>query len=121
MGGRGQRKPRVEVGSHLEFIRKLPCLGCGRRMNVEAAHLRFADPLYGKRETGQREKSSDRWVLPLCARHHAEQHTGNELVFWQQIGLDDPLMMALVLWGLTGDIDGAETVIALFASRRRLR
>lgn len=117
---RGQRRPRVEKESHLDFIRRLPCLATGRRLGVQACHIRMGAPALGKPETGMQEKSSDRWTLPLTAAPHAMQHgTGNEQVFWESIGLHEPLVMALVLWGLTGDIDRAEAVIEIFFRSRR--
>jgi hypothetical protein len=42
------------------------------------------------------EKSSDKWALPLCNKHHREQHTMNEMAFWKQYGLD-PFMLAISL------------------------
>jgi hypothetical protein len=42
------------------------------------------------------EKPSDKWALPLCNRHHAEQHSMNELAFWKQYDID-PFMLAITL------------------------
>lgn len=118
VGGKGQRHPREHKESHLAFIRRLPCLSCGRRMNVEAAHIRFGDPAYGKRETGDREKSHDHWTLPLCPKHHAIQHTENEQLFWESCGVHDPLCFALILWALTGNIEDAESVVEILFRNR---
>ena len=35
-------------------------------------------------------------LLPLCNRHHREQHTMNELAFWKQNNID-PFMLAITL------------------------
>jgi hypothetical protein len=40
------------------------------------------------------EKPSDKWALPLCNRHHREQHSMNELEFWKSHGID-PFMLAI--------------------------
>jgi hypothetical protein len=114
VGGKGQRHQRQHKESHLDFIRKLSCLACRRRMNVEAAHIRFSDPAYGKRETGTREKSHDHFTLPLCTKHHMIQHTENERLFWEGIGIRDPLCLALILYSLSGNVDDAESVIQIW-------
>lgn len=46
---------------YLAFIRSLPCLVCGIRRGIEAAHT-------GPRGLGQ--KSSDLSAIPLCRQHH---------------------------------------------------
>lgn len=115
IGGRGQRRPREKQKSHLEFIARLPCLVCGRRLHVQAAHLSAGNRFYAKPARGRGEKSSDRWALPLCPTHHNDQHTMNEELFWKkQHQLPDPFVMALVLWGITDDIELAEDVIELW-------
>jgi hypothetical protein len=50
----------------------------------------------GKLHTGMSEKSSDKWAVPLCNRHHREQHTMNEMAFWKKHGID-PFMLAITL------------------------
>jgi len=51
---------------YLAWIRTLPCVICGSRRGVEAAHT-------GPRGLGQ--KASDTSAIPLCHRHH---RTGND-------------------------------------------
>jgi hypothetical protein len=104
-----RKRPRVESAAHLKFIRSLPCCVCGSR-NVEAAHIRMASPVHGKRDTGIGQKADDRWTLPLCTAHHREQHEGSEAAFWAAKGID-PFMLALVLWGSTDDTEAAELAI----------
>lgn len=105
-----RKRPRIENRNHLAFIRKLPCVVCGTRRNVEAAHVRMGNPLYGKRQAGMQEKPDDRWSLPCCARHHDEQHSMNEAEFWKALDID-PLKLALALFDSTGDEERAEQII----------
>lgn len=84
-------------------------------MADDPAHIRTESRLHGKEETGGGRKPSDRWCLPLCRHHHDAQHAaGNELNFWKMFRID-PFLLALVLWGLTGDDHAAVEVIRLHA------
>lgn len=112
-----KRRPRDKNEDHLKFLRRLPCAACGTRRNIEAAHIRMASPVHGKRETGKGEKPSDMWTLPLCRVHHKEQHAIGEAEFWKMLRLN-PCDLALALKGCTGDDDLAETVIRLQKARR---
>ncbi|WEK50361.1 MAG: hypothetical protein P0Y66_22410 [Candidatus Kaistia colombiensis] len=105
----GPKRKRVTDEAHLRWIRTLPCVISGKRP-VDAAHIRFADPSYGKRETGKAEKSSDRWALPLFPALHREQHDGNERLFWAKYGID-PCRVAAALYGVSGDDEQAEIII----------
>jgi hypothetical protein len=105
-----RKRPRIENRNHLAFIRKLPCAVCGTRRNVEAAHVRMGNPLYGKRQAGMGEKSDDKHSVPLCAAHHDEQHAMNEAAFWMALAID-PLRLALALFDSTGDEERAEAII----------
>ncbi len=91
-----QREPRVKDNKHLDFIRSQPCCICGDNTSTEAAHIRTESLANGKRPTGGAEKPSDKWTLPLCNRHHREQHTMNEMAFWKNHGID-PFMLALTM------------------------
>ena len=91
-----QRQPREKDERHLRFIRSLPCCICGEDTTVEAAHIRTVSLQHGKRYTGKAERPSDKWAVPLCNRHHREQHTMNELSFWESYGID-PFIMAISL------------------------
>jgi hypothetical protein len=106
---RGTKRKRVTDEQHLRWLRTLPCVISGKRP-VEAAHIRFADPAYGKRETGKGEKSSDRWALRLSPDLHREQHNGNERLFWAKFGID-PCKIANALFGISGDDEQAELII----------
>ena len=91
-----QREPRQKDARHLDFIRSLPCTICGDNTNTEAAHIRTANIGHGKPHTGMAEKPADKWTLPLCGRHHRQQHEMNEMRFWKMYGID-PFMTALKL------------------------
>ena len=106
-----QRLQRQKNERHLAFIRELPCIICGDNTTTEAAHIRSPDREYGKRPTGGAEKPDDLWTLPLCGRHHREQHKANELNFYTNEGIN-PFVMALSLFAASGDYELAEEVIA---------
>lgn len=107
---RGQKRPRVKDDAHLRWLRTLPCAITGMRP-VEAAHIRYGDPVYGKRETGMGEKPSDQWCLPLSPAMHREQHAaGDERAWWQAKGID-PCRLALALYNVSGDDDAAAAIL----------
>lgn len=106
---KGQKRPRVKDEAHLKFIRTLKCCICGSP-NVEAAHIRSSNALYGKSDTGGQAKASDKWTVPLCRPHHDEQHKGNELLWWAGKGID-PFGLALALHAASGDDEIADGII----------
>ena len=101
---------RVKSEAYLKFIRSLPCLLCGDNTSVEAAHIRFGDIRAGKRPTGMGEKPDDRWTLPLCKRHHDEQHKRGERLFWTQAGVS-PMWVSLALQSVAPDLEAAENLM----------
>ncbi len=107
--GKPKKRTRDHDEAHLKWLRTLPCVISGTRP-VEAAHIRYADPIYGKRETGKGEKPSDRWALPLSPDLHREQHAGSERAFWARYGID-PLRVASALFMNTGDDDQADVIL----------
>lgn len=119
-----QRTPRQRKESHLAFLRRLPCACCvagGARPSavssaIHAAHVRMPSLAHGKEYTGKGEKPDDRWAVPLCEGHHVEQHSMSESEFWRLYGID-PFLLALVLWGLTGDEHAASQVLRLHSRR----
>ncbi len=114
-----QRQPRQRDEKHLAFIRQLPCLVTGRTP-VEAAHVRYADVTRGKPHTGKGEKPDDRYAVPLHWETHREQHSMSERRFWEQRGID-PVKTALLLFGVSGDVEEGEKVIRLARMNRNLR
>lgn len=104
------RRPRAHIEAYLEFVRQRPCLVTGAH-GVEAAHIRFAELRYGKRHTGLGEKPDDRWVVPLAPRMHREQHSMNELRWWQSKRIN-PCFVAALLFShfVLVDEDAADAV-----------
>lgn len=101
-----QRQPRQKVAAHLGYLRELPCLVCGNPIETQAAHLRFSDARIAKTNAGVGAKADDFFCVPLCGRHHYEQHRmGDERAFWRSHGFDAALVLlyALRLWSTTGD------------------
>ncbi len=105
-----QRQPREKNDKHLAFIRTLPCLVCGDNTSTEAAHIRMAEPRAGKSSTGMAEKPHDRFTVPLCGKHHREQHGMSEEEFWDW-SLVDPIFVALALYCITGDHQAGVRII----------
>jgi len=102
-------KARAKDDDHLAFIRTLPCVITGTSP-VEAAHIRYASPPWGKPITGIAQKPDDRWAVPLSAKKHQQQHSGSEVKFWQDHGID-PLVTAARLWEVSGDHAAALRII----------
>lgn len=90
-----QRQPRERDERHLDFIRSQPCCICGDNTTTEAAHIRTSKIEIGKDDGGW-GRPSDKWALPLCGKHHREQHAMNEMKFWAMHGID-PFMLAISL------------------------
>ena len=105
-----QRRPREKSKSHRDFIGQLACIVCGDDTTTEAAHIRYSDSRAGKRNTGKAEKPHDRFTVPLCGRHHREQHTDKERDWWKAKGID-PIFYALALYGCSGDHQTGSEII----------
>lgn len=114
----GRKQPREESGPHLDYIRSLPCVVTGRTDGVEAAHIRYGDRLFGKRETGRGEKPSDCWTVPLQRDQHRDQHIhGDERAWWESIRID-PLQVALALHRISGDSELGQSIVREARERR---
>ena len=73
---------RIRDPDHLEYLRSLPCVICGRTPS-EPHHLRFAQP------RGLSSKPSDEWTVPLCLLHHRALHeAGSEEKWWEEQRID---------------------------------
>lgn len=88
----------VKAKPYLAWLHDLPCIVSGRRP-VEAAHVSFANEIFGATGRGKSQKASDRWALPLCPDLHRDQHKTNEKAWWDGQGIN-PHLAAVVLWGL---------------------
>ena len=85
------KERRIRNPEHLKFVRRQPCLVCGRRP-THAHHVRFAQA----RALGL--KVSDEFTVPLCSVHHDAVHkTGDERTWWARRAID-PLKVAADLW-----------------------
>lgn len=104
-----KKRPVKKEPDYLKWLHELPCLVTGVRP-VEACHVSYADPRYGKRERGKGEKADDRWTVPLCPTEHRTQHFMGERAYWALVGID-PLQVALALYGVKGDNTMAEIII----------
>ena len=93
----GKTSKPVKDKPYLEWLHGLPCIVTGR-LEVQAAHVSYPAPQYGKLGRGKSTKESDRWAVPLCAEEHALQHTMNERDYWRMRGID-PCVVALAIHG----------------------
>jgi len=84
-----QRQPRAKANKYLTYIRSLPCRLCGTYQGIQAAHIRFSDFRFEKRECGKQERPDDKWTTPLCGTCHDAQHDfGCERKFWESLKID---------------------------------
>lgn len=117
----GQRKPRVQEPAYLQWLRRLPCVACGSRERVEAAHVRAGYASAGWRPTGMMEKPDDARAVPLDALCHREgpdaQHRSSERAWWSARGIDPPDLCAALRKAYETDQDG-EAVVRRFIPRR---
>ena len=113
--GRSRRRSRQRSDQHLKWLRTLPCVICGARGNIHAAHLRAASPRHGKLAVGVGQRPDDCWATPLCLQHHLfgveAQHEDNELAFWARHCID-PFALALALWRASGDDELGFTILS---------
>jgi hypothetical protein len=100
------------MSKHAEFIRNLPCCICGNNIETQWAHVRFADARAAKPITGIGNRADSVWTLPMCNRHHEEQHKrGDERAFWREHGID-PIFTVLALWRVSGDHEAGCKILA---------
>jgi hypothetical protein len=106
-----QRRPPVKDRDHLALVRQLPCIICGDDTTVEAAHIRYSDSRAGKLNTGMQQKSDDKFALPLCGKHHRQQHDhGDERSWWAEQGID-PIFYALAIYASDGEHEKASEIV----------
>ena len=109
-----QRRPRVKDADHLAWIRTLPCIVSGRRQGIEAAHIRYSDQRFAKRQVGIGEKPDDCWTVPLHHEMHRTgsdaQHSSNERAWWRARGID-PVVVAAALYSVSGDDMAARLIL----------
>lgn len=61
---------RVEDPKHLQRLREFGCWAC----RVDGMGWRYAEPHHPRPGQGMGMKSDDRDAIPVCPRHHNEQH-----------------------------------------------
>ncbi len=76
----------------LALIRTLPCIICRNDCETEACHIKMADSRFGKGIASQSKREDDWFVLPMCGRHHREQHAMPERQFYEKYGIDAPAL-----------------------------
>lgn len=104
----GKRRPDDRLRpKHHEFIRRLPCLACGKTAPSECAHVRSSG------DGGMGLKPHSRFTVPLCGPMgcHALQHQIGETEFFARLGID-ATDVALRLWTVTGDDEAGQRTIA---------
>lgn len=111
---------RHKSNGHLNFIRSCPCVICKDDTTTEAAHVRFGYSPIAKPITGMGIKPDDCYVVPLCGRHHREQHQGDEKQFWIRYGVmpSEVIQMALALHAHTGDYQRGLEIVSASAALR---
>lgn len=105
----GKNSKPVKDKPYLEWLHELPCIVTGKTP-VEAAHISYAAPEYGKLGRGKSQKESDRWAVPLHAEQHRRQHSMNEREYWQSVGIN-PCIVALSLHAICPDTQRALLII----------
>ncbi|NRA86839.1 MAG: hypothetical protein HRU28_05480 [Rhizobiales bacterium] len=86
------RNERLIDAKYRKLVGLLPCVITKTMVNIEAAHIRYADLVnFTKPLTGMAIKPDDCWVLPLSQEMHrtgphAQHNTGNEEGWWQDHG-----------------------------------
>lgn len=84
------KRPRVKDAKYLKAIRKLPCLRC-QQTPSQAAHVRIGS------NAGTGLKPDDRRTVPLCHKHHMEQHSRGEKTFWATMDFNKEVIMAALV------------------------
>lgn len=84
------KNKRFEDPAYLRSFRDRECLigNMDCQGDVVGAHFRMG--------WLSQEKPHDYLSLPLCWKHHNEQHRGERL-FWQSVFMEEPLVMAKVI------------------------
>ena len=105
-----------DSAQHLALVRKLPCCvpGCGSQ--GEPHHLLRIGGL----PKGAGRKNEDRWVVPVCRKHHDAAHAaGNDEAWFAGQGVQ-ARDLANALWACRLK-DDPETAMQRVVARARMR
>ena len=112
-----QKQPRKQDGDHLRWIKTLPCVVTGSRVNVDPAHISFGDLQFAKLSRGKGMKADDKYVVPLSRVEHDKQHSMGERQYWDKTGIN-PIIVALSLFAETGNDEAAEVILRQAREKR---
>ena len=97
---------------HLDFVRSLPCLTCGRKTRGDAAHLSVGN------NKGIAFKAGDDKTIPHCRRCHRESHDKGELSYWYEYGGYEAVnVLARALYDATYNYNKAHNLISEWQAR----
>ena len=83
-----------DSAQHLRLVRGLPCCVTGCRSRAEPHHLLRIGGL----PKGTGRKNEDRWVVPVCRKHHDAAHAaGNDEAWFAGQGVQ-ARDLAIALW-----------------------
>lgn len=111
LSNRKQKRPRQVDDAHRKWIKTLPCVVTGSRVNVDPAHVSFGDLAFAKDRRGKGMKVDDKYLVPLCRVEHDKQHSQGEQKYWESTGIN-PIIVALSLFAETGDDEAAALILA---------
>jgi hypothetical protein len=70
----------------------------------------MSDHRIAKPSSGMGIKPPDYFTVPLCGKHHREQHANGEYHWWLNRDTD-PVVISLALYAVSGDYEAAERII----------
>ena len=125
MGARRQNgRLSAKEADRFRFLREIgTCAISGAETEIEIAHIRGADALFGTPDSGMGYKPHWLWTVPLSASLHREQHRGSEAAFWSRYGFPyrsltaGPMALAMVLEGFRA-LDNPEAARKWLRARR---
>lgn len=103
------RRVRPDMSrAHLDMVKLLPCLVCGRPAD-DPHHLLHAD--HGPNGRGMGRKQADRWAIPVDREHHEEAHAaGDDEAYFSAKGID-ARAVADALWAARGDLAAMKRIV----------
>ncbi len=120
------RRATTAERARYAFLHEIGISATGREGDIQVAHIRGADALFGKPLAGMASKPHWVWTVPLLVDEHLSQHRQNEKTWWAERGfgwmniLTSPLVVALALEGFRSmnDAEGAMVWLRALARRR---